>query len=71
MLTTPKRPAGLWLLLILPLAVSGCASGAGDACLPWQPIWPTAADVDVISDELVAQILAHNETGAMVCGWER
>jgi len=34
------------------------------------PIRPTAADVEAISDELVRQLVVHNETGAALCGWE-
>ena len=27
-------------------------------------------DIDVISDSLVDQVLAHDETGAKLCGWK-
>ena len=58
------------LALILLLAVSACGHGPGTACDGWKPIRPDAADVDVMSDQLVEQILGHNEHGASVCGWE-
>lgn len=65
----PKRLAAMLAACLLTISATGCASGPGDACLPWQPIRPTAEDVDRMSDALVAQILAHNETGRAVCGW--
>ncbi len=60
-----------WLQPLLLLAVSSCASGkaANEFCLIASPIRPGAADAAAISDDLVRQILAHDETGARLCGW--
>jgi len=51
------------------LAASGCASGPIDPCGIFKPIRPAAADLDVISDRLVEQLLEHNEAGAAACDW--
>lgn len=54
-------------------AVAGCASAGLETrtggCDLFGPIRPAAADVDAISDDLVGQILRHNEAGAGLCGW--
>lgn len=66
---TLQRLAATLTLCLLTISAAGCASGPATSCLPWQPIRPTAEDVDRMSDVLVSQILAHNETGRAVCGW--
>ena len=38
-------------------------------CSYFRPIRPTAADVEVISQSLADQVLAHNEVGQSRCGW--
>lgn len=58
--------AGLVLVLL-----SGCAAvGAGTegACAAFRPIY--ISRVDQMSDGTAEQLLAHNETGARLCGWE-
>lgn len=58
----------IWAILSV---ASGCATGpATDGCEWVSAIRPTSADVDVMSDTLAGQILAHNMAGARVCGWE-
>ena len=53
------------------LAVSGCANGPEDSfCLIAQPIRPTVADADTMSDSLVDQVDAHNAVGERLCGWK-
>jgi hypothetical protein len=32
--------------------------------------YPAKADVSVISDDLVQQILSHDKTGQQLCGWK-
>ena len=54
-------------IVILALA-TGCTSApVRDFCLLASPIEPEMADVDVLSDHLVGQILEHNETWAKLC----
>ena len=51
------------------LLLTGCASGgAADPCAPWAPIWVSPGDV--LTPATAEQILAHNETGARICGWQ-
>ncbi len=58
-----------WLLCLLTIAAAGCRAGPADSfCLIAEPIRPSAADV--LSDETVAQIAAHNAVGAKLCGWQ-
>ena len=65
---TRRKPAKTLLLLIPLLAANGCQSGAADSfCLIAEPIRPAASDV--LSDETVAGIAAHNAAGERLCGW--
>jgi hypothetical protein len=45
-------------------------TAARDNCAGWAPIRLTAADVNVLSDAGVQQIVAHNRFGAARCGWK-
>lgn len=58
-------------VILLALLVAGCSSTTGGQfCqVAKEPMRPTPADVEVISDRLVGQILTYNETGAALCGW--
>lgn len=56
------------LTTVLVIAASGCENTPiSDYCLIASQIRPTSADVDVISDALVEQILTHNEQHAKLC----
>jgi len=61
-----------WLLLPLVLFVSGCQSGSpvDSFCLVSQPIRPTKAQFNAMSDAEARRTLAHNEFGAKRCGWK-
>lgn len=39
-------------------------------CDGWAPIYPTRADVEVISDQLAGQVLAHDMHGQKTCNWK-
>ena len=39
-------------------------------CVAFSAIRPTDQDIDVMSDDLVNQLLTHNETGNKRCGWK-
>lgn len=39
-------------------------------CVAFSAIRPTDHDIDVMSDELVDQILVHNEVGHRRCRWK-
>lgn len=39
-------------------------------CIAFEAIRPTAQDIEVISDDLVDQLLVHNEIGHRRCGWK-
>jgi hypothetical protein len=58
----------LWLASLILL--SACASG-GPATDPFcavsRPILVSRSDV--LTTETARQLLAHNETGARICGW--
>lgn len=51
------------LLTLLP----SCAATGGAGCEAWRPILIGAEDI--LSAETARQILAHNLTGARLCGW--
>ena len=57
------------MLLLLLISVSGCGSLGGNKgyCIIASPINPTDADIDVISDELVDDLLIHNEIYERLC----
>lgn len=57
------------MLLAAVLLASGCASGHGNGCRIFAPIFPTESDLVVMSDELAVQLRDHNATGERVCGW--
>ena len=50
--------------------VAGCAidpRGLRGDCDWVEPIRPSRADI--LSDSTLAQIVAHNEVGSLLCGW--
>lgn len=56
-------------LPILTLLMSCETSGPGiDSCAWTAPIYISREDV--LTGETARQILAHNETGRRLCGWE-
>ena len=67
-------PLNRGLILGFALAVLvGCATAFKTAalfCDHAEAIRPTKADVELISDSLVAQLTRHNEVGARLCGWK-
>ena len=56
------------LILSALLALAGCQTTSGSFCDIAKPIRP--ANVDVLTDAEVADILAHNQKGAALCGWK-
>lgn len=57
------------LLGIMSLsACSGHALLSADGCDWTQPIRPSVADQ--LTTATARQILVHNETGAVICGWQ-
>ena len=58
------------MMLTLCLAgwSSGCGMGTTRDCDWAQPIRPARADHLTVQTQ--RQMLAHNETGARLCGWE-
>ena len=61
-----KRMLGLIGLAILLPSCSG--GGGGSFCAAARPIYVTPRDA--LDRGTAADILAHNETGARLCGWE-
>ena len=50
------------------ISVSGCGSTPkNDYCLIAEPIRPTSGDIDSMSDDLVEQLLIHNELYDKLC----
>jgi hypothetical protein len=66
MFASGKRLVLLGLLILLPSCVT---SGGGSFCLAARPILVGAEDV--LTVETARQLLAHNNTGAKLCGWGR
>jgi hypothetical protein len=63
-LRTLLKPTLLATLILLPACATG---GGGSFCLTARPIYVGAQDQ--FSAETARAILAHNETGARLCGW--
>ncbi len=62
---------GKVIALVGLLALAGCTATGGSYCSIAKPIRPTAEDVNVISDQLVQDVLTHNKQGAALCGWKQ
>ena len=61
----------LTTLILSAALTAGCAidpRGLRDDCDWAEPIRPSRQDV--LSDGTLAQIVAHNEVGARLCGWQ-
>lgn len=58
--------AGLVLALLTGCATSG--AGTEGACAAFRPVYVSRADA--LTDGTAEQILAHNRTGATLCGWK-
>jgi hypothetical protein len=64
------RCAPLIALILIPALSAGCAidpHGLRTDCDWAEPIKPSRADV--LTDDTLAQIVAHNEIGERLCGW--
>ena len=64
------RFATLIALILTAVLSAGCAidpSRNRESCDWAEPIRPSRADV--LTDETLAQIVAHNEIGERLCGW--
>jgi len=55
------------LLIALLILLPSCAGTGVAGCEAWRPILIGAGDQ--LSAETARQILAHNLTGARICGW--
>lgn len=59
-------------LLMLALVCAGCAAPqvrtVTDYCTPWRAIY--SSQQDVLTDVTARAILAHDQTGAKLCGWK-
>jgi hypothetical protein len=52
--------------------LTGCATNGPvvtDPCGPWRAIY--VAKADVLTEDTARGLLAHNRTGAALCGWGR
>jgi hypothetical protein len=56
------------LILAAFVALSACTTTGGSFCDIAEPIRP--ANVDVLTDAEVSQILSHNAKGTALCGWK-
>jgi hypothetical protein len=60
------------MLCVASLALlTGCATNgpATDVCGPWRAIY--VAKADSLTEDTARALLAHNRTGAALCGWGR
>ena len=58
-------------LILTAVLSAGCGIdpwGLRDNCYWAEPIRPSSADV--LTDETLKQIVAHNEIGARLCAWQ-
>ena len=49
--------------------LAGCQTAKGTFCDIAKPIRVAPEQVDQLTDDQVAQILAHNQKGAALCRW--
>ena len=65
-MTSRMLCAGLVLALLTGCEMSG--RGIDAACGAFRPVYVSRADV--LTDGTAEQVLAHNLTGARLCGWQ-
>lgn len=70
-MTWKRWTGGLSLALLMSVG-TGCASRPAEIVVinecEWvRPIFPTQADIDLISDDLVRQLLRHNDLVELRC----
>lgn len=71
---TGGRVIRLAVIVALAACCVGCASlepqtvAHTDYCTPWAPIY--VSKKDVLTNATAKAILAHDETGARLCGWK-
>lgn len=58
--------AGLALALLTGCAISGARTEG--VCAAFRPVYVSRADA--LTDGTAEQILAHNRTGVVLCGWK-
>jgi len=57
-------------VILSVICLSGCATTKGSFCAIAKPLRPSEATIAAMSDAEVADMLAHNEKGAKLCGWK-
>nr|WMC99354.1 hypothetical protein RAR13_11920 [Aminobacter aminovorans] len=57
------------LTLAALIALSACQTAKGTFCDIAKPIRLAPEQVDQLTDDQVAQLLAHNTKGQRLCGW--
>jgi len=57
------------LTLAALVALAGCQTAKGTFCDIAKPIRLAPEQVDQLTDDQVAQLLAHNTKGQRLCGW--
>jgi len=58
-------------LMLVAILLGGCNGGPAtgvDVCGPWRPIYLSTSDQ--LTQATGRQILAHNEIGERLCGWQ-
>ena len=58
----------MMMLAWLAVSLAGCGIKIGTECDWAEPIRPSRADI--LTPGTQRQILAHNETGSKLCGWQ-
>ncbi|MCX8572870.1 MULTISPECIES: hypothetical protein [Hyphomicrobiales] len=68
-----KRMIGwiVWLLMLIAFVsgMAACTRATGSFCDIAKPIRLADVAQDALSDQEVADVLAHNRKGAALCGW--
>jgi hypothetical protein len=64
-----KTPLKLAIGALIVFGAAACTTTRGSFCQIAEPIRP--ANVDVLTDAEVSQILALNEKGRKLCGWRQ
>lgn len=54
-------------LAVLLTGCAGIGAGTDAACAAFHPVYVSRADA--LTDGTAEQLLAHNRTGAALCGW--
>jgi hypothetical protein len=61
---------GKTITLLAVLALTACTTTRGGFCDLSQPLRPSKAAFEAMSEREIDALLVHNKTGVKLCGWK-